>query len=188
MIYAVVDFELIESYRIYLPDYIHFLNSLEVKLIQYRDKTSALSKKIERLQRIKKIANAPVIVNDDLRLLNLADGIHLGQEDLKAIDSEPLRAAKLVRALAKEKLFGLSTHNTHEIIVANSMPLDYIGLGAYRGTTTKKVDHILGTTASSLASISAHQVALIGGVTRQDSVKNIHYYAIASDLIRAYRD
>jgi len=33
---------------------------------------------------------------------------------------------------------GVSTHNLDEIVQANALNIDYIGLGAYRPTNTKK--------------------------------------------------
>jgi len=67
----------------------------------------------------------------------LVDGVHLGQEDLKSIDVNPYNAVSKVRDKIKDKVLGLSTHNLREIQIANSLKVDYIGLGSYRTTETK---------------------------------------------------
>ncbi len=65
------------------------------------------------------------------------------------------------------------------------MDLDYIGLGAYRGTTTKSNVNILGEKALELAKLSKHPVGLIGGVKLEDSFGDeIKYRVVGSDLYK----
>ena len=60
-----------------------------------------------------------------------------------------------------------------------------IGLGAYRGTTTKKdIKSILGDDIDRLASLSIHKVGAIGGVRLEDRFENITYLVIGSGLIK----
>ena len=79
----------------------------------------------------------PIIINDKIELIEFADGLHLGQEDLDKIHKDKKLAVKLVRLKIKDKLLGLSTHNEIEILEANELPLDMIGLGAYKNSSTK---------------------------------------------------
>jgi thiamine-phosphate pyrophosphorylase len=65
------------------------------------------------------------------------------------------------------------------------MDLNYIGLGAYRDTSTKKdISGILGDKVEELAKISVHPVAVIGGVRLDDSFENVSYKVIGSGLIK----
>lgn len=80
------------------------------------------------------------------------------------------------------KIFGLSTHNELEILRANELDLDYIGLGAYKNTSTKDVDNIIGDKISYLAKVSKHPVGAIGGVRVTDKLENITYNVVGSDL------
>ena len=89
----------------------------------------------------------------------------------------------MIRKKIGSKLLGLSTHNKKEILEANELDLDYIGLGAYRGTQTKAEAKILGSIALELAKASKHPVGLIGGVKLSDSFPTqIKYSVIGSDL------
>jgi len=115
--------------------------------------------------------------------------LHLGQEDLSSINLDKKEAIKVIRDRVKDKILGLSTHNLEEIKEANTLNLDYIGLGAYRDTSTKKGAKVYGEELLEVAKNSKHKVALIGGVELKDdftSYPQIAYKVIGSDLIRAY--
>lgn len=188
LIYALCDYETLVKKNITLLDFIKIAKQNNVKLLQYRDKTSSLKIQEKNLNILKTNLTCPIIINDKLELLKFADGVHLGQEDLQRIKTDELKVSddKLVFKLLKKrypnKLFGLSTHNEMEILKANELDLDMIGLGAYRATSTKDVDTILGDKASYLAKISKHPVCLIGGVQKSDLVENISFNVISSDL------
>ena len=122
----------------------------------------------------------PIIVNDKIDLINYADGLHVGQEDLEKIHKDKSIAVKLIRLKIKDKLLGLSTHNEKEILEANTLALDMIGLGAYKNTTTKDVSTILGDKISYLAKISKHPVCAIGGVQIDDVIDNIKFNVVGS--------
>jgi len=65
------------------------------------------------------------------------------------------------------------------------MDLNYIGLGAFRGTTTKKdISVVLGDSLDDIASESKHYVAAIGGVRKDDTFKNVVYHVIGSGLVQ----
>lgn len=188
LIYALCDYETLIKKNISLLDFIEIVKQKSVKLLQYRDKTSSLETQEKNLKILKKNLNCPIIINDKLELLRYADGVHLGQEDFQRIKTKELNITddrlvfKLLRKKYPNKLFGLSTHNEIEILKANDLDIDMIGLGAYRATNTKDVDTILGEKASYLAKISKHPVCLIGGVKKIDLVENISFNVISSDL------
>ena len=86
----------------------------------------------------------------------------------------------MIRLKIKDKLLGLSTHNEIEILEANELHLDMIGLGAYKNTSTKDVSTILGDRISYLAKISKHPVCAIGGVKIDDVIENIRFNVVGS--------
>ena len=107
----------------------------------------------------------------------------MGQEDLNSIDANIEKAVQIVRdVIGSDKLLGISTHNEEEIVLANKMDLNYIGLGAYKQTITKDVTNILGAKLDKLASLSTHKVAAIGGVKLSDSFENAAYLVVGTGL------
>lgn len=187
-LYALCDYETLIKKNISLSEFIKLCYKYEVKLIQYRDKISSINEQKKNLFFLKKSINIPIIINDKLELLEDAHGIHFGQEDLFILKNEKLKMKseklvfKFLRKKYPNKLFGLSTHNEVEILRANELDIDMIGLGAYRETSTKLVENILGDKAAYLAKISKHPVCLIGGVKKDDNIKNITFNVIGSDL------
>ena len=83
--------------------------------------------------------------------------------------------------LNSQFIVGLSTHNKEEILKANKLPLNYIGLGAYRHTSTKETPNILGEKINKLILYSHHPVAIIGGVKLSDKTK-ANYKVVGSDI------
>ena len=66
---------------------------------------------------------------------------------------------------------------------ANEMDLNYIGLGAYKNTSTKKdIPGVLGSSIDEIASYSKHLVGAIGGVKIDDDIEHVSYNVIASGL------
>ncbi|MGC8500538.1 MAG: thiamine phosphate synthase [Leptospirillia bacterium] len=75
-------------------------------------------------------------VNDrpDIALLCGADGVHLGQEDLSALEAEdPGR-----RENRKGWHLGISTHNKNEVLRALTHKPDYLGVGPIFASSTKE--------------------------------------------------
>jgi len=184
-LYALCDQELLDSKAIAVEDFVKAAISNDAKVIQYRNKTSDISFIKNQLIKIRKLYDGFLIVNDKYELVEFCDGVHIGQEDLKDIDNDKLKAVKILRSvIKKDKLLGLSTHNEKEILEANDMDLNYIGLGAYRDTSTKKdISGVLGNKVENLAKNSVHPVAVIGGVKLDDSFENISYKVIGSGLL-----
>ena len=183
-LYALCDQELLDSNAISLEDFIEIAKSYDAEIIQYRNKTADTSFIKNQLIKIRKIYNGFLIVNDSYELIEFCDGVHLGQEDLKNIDSEISRAVSVVRSvIGKDKILGISTHNEEEVLAANEMDLNYIGLGAYRDTTTKLVPKTLGDSLDAIAAKSKHFVGAIGGVKISDSFVHVTYHVIGGGLI-----
>lgn len=181
-LYVLCDYETLLKKDISLEKFVDLCKKKDVKLVQYRDKISSLQEQKINLLYLKSQLNIPIIINDKIELIEFADGLHVGQEDLEKIHKDKKLAVKLVRAKIKDKLLGLSTHNEIEILEANELALDMIGLGAYRNTNTKDVSSIIGSKISYLAKISKHPVCAIGGVRMDDIIENIRFNVIGSNF------
>ena len=179
-LYVLCDYETLQKKSISLEQFVSLCKKKNVKIVQYRDKISSDEIQIKNLLFLKENLDIPIIVNDKIDLINYADGLHVGQEDLEKIHKDKSIAVKLIRLKIKDKLLGLSTHNEKEILEANTLALDMIGLGAYKNTSTKDVSTILGDKISYLAKISKHPVCAIGGVQVDDIIENIRFNVVGS--------
>lgn len=183
-LYALCDQDLLDSRGISLEEYINIAKENKAEIIQYRNKTADITFIKQQLIKIRKIYDGFLIVNDAYELVEYCDGVHVGQEDLHAIDKDIFKAVKILRSvIGKDKILGISTHNEAEVLQANEMDLNYIGLGAYRDTTTKDVANNLGDSLDKIASKSKHFVAAIGGVKLNDKFSNVRYHVIGSGLL-----
>ena len=179
-LYVLCDYETLLKKNISLNSFVDLCKKKDVKIVQYRDKILSLEEQKINLLFLKSQLDIPIIINDKIELIEFADGLHLGQEDLIEIHKDKKLAVKLVRLKIKDKLLGLSTHNEIEILEANELEVDMIGLGAYKNTNTKDVSTILGSKISYLAKISKHPVCAIGGVKMDDKIKNIRFNVVGS--------
>jgi thiamine-phosphate pyrophosphorylase len=105
-----------------------------VGIIQLRDKVSDKKKVLKSAVKLAKLLSKSktlFIINDhiDLAVLSGADGLHLGQGDLR------LKQARLL--LGKDKLIGISCHNLSQAMKAQREGADYIGIGPVYPTATK---------------------------------------------------
>jgi thiamine-phosphate pyrophosphorylase len=105
-----------------------------VTMIQVRKKQGDIRCFIEIALAVKTIlkgSGVPLIINDrvDVALAIDADGVHLGQSDM------PANTAR--RLLGKDKILGLSIESEMQLIEAESLPVDYLGLSAIFATATK---------------------------------------------------
>ncbi len=180
LLYVLCDYETLLKKNISLEKFVNLCKKKDVKIVQYRDKIFSLEEQKINLLYLKSQLNIPIIINDKIELIEFADGLHLGQEDLEKIHKDKKLAVKLVRLKIKDKLLGISTHNEIEILEANELAIDMIGLGAYKNTSTKDVSTILGSKISYLAKISKHPVCAIGGVKIEDVIENIRFNVVGS--------
>jgi len=184
-IYALLDKESLLSFNVSLLDYLDHIKQYDIPLLQYRNKSGTPKVMQDDLALIREHFDGTLIVNNTVTLVSYADGLHIGQEDLKAYSSDPHVAVRKIRETIGNKMFGLSTHNKEEILESNDLDIDYIGLGAYRPTATKSDASVGGEKLIDLASLSSHPVAIIGGVRMNDRFPHkIKYKVIGSDLIR----
>ncbi|MFY9078780.1 thiamine phosphate synthase [Aliarcobacter cryaerophilus] len=182
-LYVLCDYGTLLKKNITLGNFLEILKKYDVKLLQYRDKISDLELQKQNLIFLKQNLNIPIIVNDKVELIDYADGLHVGQDDILKIHKDKKLAIKLLRKRVKNKLLGLSTHNELEILEANNFELDMIGLGAYKSTNTKDISNILGEKLQYLAKMSKHPVCAIGGVKVDDIIKNTKFNCVGSAIL-----
>ncbi|MBU1026469.1 MAG: thiamine phosphate synthase [Candidatus Margulisbacteria bacterium] len=107
------------------------------KVVQLRDKKASKSKLLKLAKQIRKLtakADVIFIMNDYFDIANKvgADGIHLGQEDLKTMSLKQVR-----RKLGDDKVIGVSTHSFTEAVKAEQQGADYVSLGPIFSTPSK---------------------------------------------------
>lgn len=131
--------------------------------VQLREKSLSIKELItlgQALQSILKPLRIPLIVNDHLEVAHKlnADGLHLGQSD-----GDLLQARKL---LGPHKLLGLSVNSHKELLAANKLPIDYVGIGAIYPTKNKQdIQSVWGCkNLKQLTTSSVHKVIAIGGI------------------------
>ena len=73
----------------------------------------------------------PFIVNDNVEIAIAchADGVHVGQQDMKASDVR--------KKVGENMIIGVSAHTVEEAVEAVKQGADYLGLGAVFSTSTK---------------------------------------------------
>jgi len=184
-LYALCDQDMLDNKGISLSSFISIAKNNNAEIIQYRNKNGDIAFIKQQLIAIRKEFEGFLIVNDAYELVEFCDGVHLGQEDLLHIDADIKKAVKIVReVIGKDKILGISTHNEREVLEANTMDLNYIGLGAFRDTNTKKdISGILGDSLDAIASLSKHFVGAIGGVVKEDHFEHVTYHVIGSGLL-----
>jgi len=140
------------------------------------------------LSRLCKEGGVKFIVNDDPLIAKevVADGVHLGQDDIRKISVKEAR-----RILGRDKIIGISTKSLVEIEAINDEDVDYIAYGPVFCTAikdkcvgTKDIDKVLraarkpvyfigGITLSNvdeLLSSGAKNISLIRGITEADDI------------------
>lgn len=103
-------------------------------LIQLRDKHGSTRRMIDEARAIKAVlagTGVPLVINDrvDVALVAEADGVHVGQDDMRAQDAR--------RLLGPKAIIGLSIKT---VALAHAAPievLDYVGIGGVYATTSK---------------------------------------------------
>ena len=112
---------------------------------------------------------ATLILDDRVNLVGTlgADGVHLGKNDMPVSEARAL--------LGPEKIIGATANTADDVMAAQDAGADYIGLGPYRFTTTKKrLSPILGAEGYDRIMTECRRrglalpVVAIGGITLDD--------------------
>jgi len=122
----------------FYSDLVSIFKSKKISFFQLRLKKESSKKIINIGKKIKKICkkfNVKLIINDNPFLAKKinADGCHIGQSDSTVSES---------RKILKNKIIGVTCHNSKKLIKKAIIDkVDYIALGAFYSTKTKKVKY-----------------------------------------------
>ncbi len=105
-----------------------------VRYVQLREKDTSTRAFIELAKRVKAILlplEVPLIINDrvDVALAAGADGVHVGQDDM------PYETARKI--LGPSVLIGLSVETWEDVVFAQGLDVDYLGVSPVFETPTK---------------------------------------------------
>ena len=153
----------------FYQDLTKVLQQKKVSFFQLRLKKETLKKKISIGEKIKKICkkfNVKFLVNDDVfiaKKLN-ADGCHLGQKDM---------SINKARKLIGNKIIGVTCHNSVKLSkVALKNKADYIALGAFNYSKTKKIKYRASINLlKKVKKITKTPVVVIGGINSDNYKK-----------------
>ena len=138
---------------------------IQLREKQLDDKTF-LQEAIE-IQKLCKEYHVPFIVNDNVEIAKdmHADGIHVGQSDMEALDVR--------KALGNDVILGVSAQTVEQAKKAEAHGADYLGVGAVFPTGSKDdAEDVSYETLKAICEAVSIPVIAIGGIT-QDNVKEL---------------
>nr|WP_253287467.1 thiamine phosphate synthase [Clostridium bornimense] len=157
-----------------------------VTAVQLREKNCDGKEFLEKAIKLRELTRkygAWFIINDriDIALLCDADGVHVGQSDIPAIEARKI--------LGNNRIIGVSARTIEEAKEAELQGADYLGVGAIFPTSTKSDAKIV--TMEQLRAIRESvsiPVIAIGGLTlgrvRLLKQYNIDGYAVISAILK----
>ena len=142
------------------------LKQKKVSFFQLRLKKESQKKKLIIGRKIKKICkrfNVKFLINDDVFVAKRldADGCHLGQKDMSIVKA---------RKLIGDKIIGVTCHNSVKLSkIAVKNKADYIALGAFNNSKTKKIKHRASINLlRKVKKITKTPVVAIGGINSKN--------------------
>lgn len=154
------------------------------RIVQYRDKTSAMPECVARARALRELTrrfDAKLLINDDLALTVLvgADGVHLGKDDGN------LMAARAM--LGSNRILGASCYaDLAAAQAAAAAGVDYVAFGAAYPSPTKPNAPLAGTDLFFAAKIRLTVASCaIGGITLDNAPPLI---AAGADLLAVITD
>ncbi len=154
-----------------------------VDIVQMREKNASRAELVELgriLKDICKMNGVVFMVNDDPYLARhvKADGVHLGQEDVKKYGLPAVR-----ELVGPEGIIGLSTHTVRQAKDGAASGADYIAFGPVFPTKTK--DYFIGTDGlPEVLGLSDKPVVVIGGIDGENLDKVLFLGARNVAMIR----
>jgi thiamine-phosphate pyrophosphorylase len=190
-LYAILDLDLIRADGRAPADVLAEWLDAGIRLVQLRAKALAMGPMVELaepLARQAEAAGATFIVNDraDVAALAGANGVHVGQTDLR-----PAEARALV---GPDALVGLSTHSESQVVAACEEPISYLAIGPVFATSTKTApEAVVGLAGVAMAAQHARRAGVplvaIGGITAKTAPAVLEAgaasVAVAGALLRA---
>lgn len=153
-----------------------------IRWIQLRVKNKSYEEWLQIAKEVKSVCDkyqAVLIINDNVVIAKEVDahGVHLGKNDISIAEARAI--------LGKDKIIGGTANTVEDIEYLQSTGVDYIGLGPYKFTETKKnLNSIVGL--QGYAAIlqfynSKIPVIAIGGIKLEDvkPIMNTGVYGVA---------
>ena len=160
-LYPIIDADII---NLPIETMTNIINQSSVNLIQFRSKSSSKQSFLQKAMKFKKLLdpNKLLIINDHLDIaLDIAEGVHLGQQDY------PLERVR--KLLPDNFVFGVTCHNMEEAKRAMNIGASYLSVGCMFPTQSKKK-----TVRTSLSELEKIQqfihlpVCAVGGIHLQN--------------------
>lgn len=168
-----------------------------VRYVQLREKDLSTRSFIELAVRLKKFLHpvgVPLLINDrvDVALASGADGVHVGQEDM------PYETARTL--LGPSAIIGLSVETWEDVVSAQRLDVDYLGVSPIFDTPTKTDTKGMWGLAglARIRAYSRHPLVGIGGlnaanaeavvIAGADCVAVVSAICAADDPFQAARD
>ena len=134
--------------------------------VQLREKELDFEAFVAEAKKMKAITDhyhVPFVINDDIQvaLAVNADGVHVGQSDMKAGDVRSL--------LGKNKILGVSVQTVEQAVSAEQNGADYLGVGAVFSTSTKlDAQAVNFQTLTEICKAVSIPVVAIGGISEKN--------------------
>lgn len=117
----------------------------------------------KEIQKLCKKYQVPFVINDnvDIALDIDADGVHVGQSDMEALDVR--------KRLGPDKIIGVSAQNVQQALLAQKHGADYLGVGAVFPTGSKDdAEDVSFETLKAICQAVDIPVIAIGGITKEN--------------------
>ena len=117
----------------------------------------------KEIQKLCKKYQVPFVINDnvDIALAIDADGVHVGQSDMEALDVR--------KRLEPDKIIGVSAQNVQQALLAQKHGADYLGVGAVFPTGSKDdAEDVSFETLKAICQAVDIPVIAIGGITKEN--------------------
>ena len=134
-----------------------------IDMLQMREKNKCRNELVSlgiELCKMCKESRVKFIINDDPLLVKetIADGVHLGQEDLLAW---PVKKVRML--LGANAIIGVATHSLEQFKKASGEDIDYIAFGPIFPTKTK--NYCIGTSEiNNILNMTRKPIVFIGGI------------------------
>ena len=185
-LYAITDERLIAEE--YFSEAIEAALQGGASIIQYRDKSADQQKRLRQAQTLRALCtryDATCIINDDIELAKVvnADGVHLGQDDIKIAHAR--------QSLGDKAIIGISCYNDIELaLTAEKNSADYVAFGTMFSSPTKPDAVTAGLDIISQAKKQLSvPVCAIGGITEENIYQLVQHQgdmvAVISSLFAA---
>lgn len=117
----------------------------------------------KEIQKLCKKYQVPFVINDnvDIALAIDADGVHVGQSDMEALDVR--------KRLGPDKIIGVSAQNVQQALLAQKHGADYLGVGTVFPTGSKDdAEDVSFETLKAICQAVDIPVIAIGGITKEN--------------------